>query len=330
MHLQSTNSPVGLGFDSQCLKTSFVFAYWFPLIGHSFHQEGTEVHVVDQLTQRVVLCSSLQSDRPDHIHAHLTHSSKEVFDSQSYPTAQCVRRFLFFSKRIPSAAFEHDEFLAVAFFYHIPFTTPGSIGAVSKHGIVHFIHEVLEYLAVVHIGARHHAANDQLTLGIHLRVVLVADAGIFVLLSPLASQSFCLPLAVSLPNSIGRSPFLILLFWSRLLCWPGASTKLASTILPSCPTSPCASIISSNRAKRRSLPLRPSRSHASRKSYNVLASGMASPRRSPRKCMKLKRSAICSSTEASLWPSNFCSMRTLNINNGSKGGRPLLLSSRVT
>ena len=246
MHLRSTNSPVGLGFESQCRKTSFVFAYWFPLIGHLFDQEGTAVHVVDHITQRVVLCSSLQSDRPDHIHAHLTHSPKEVFDSQSYPTAQCVCRLLFLSERMPSAALEHDEFLAVAFFYHIPFTTLRSRGAVSKHGIVHFIQEVLEYLSVLHIGARHHAANNQLTLGIHLRIVLVADAGIFVLLSPLTSQSFCLPLSVSLPNSIERSPFLILLFWSRLLCWHCTSTKLASTILPSCPKSPCASIISSN------------------------------------------------------------------------------------
>lgn len=42
----------------------------------------------------------------------------------------------------------------------------------------------MEYLSVVHIGARPHASNDQLTLGIHFCVVLVAEVGLFVLLSP--------------------------------------------------------------------------------------------------------------------------------------------------
>ena len=85
-------------------------------LAHSADQEGTAVQVVDQITQRVVLSSSLQSNGLDHVHSHLAHPTKDVFYSHSYPAAQCVRRLLFFCQRVPSAALEHDAFLAGAFF----------------------------------------------------------------------------------------------------------------------------------------------------------------------------------------------------------------------
>ena len=77
------------------------------------------------------------------------------------------------------------------------------------------------------------------------------------------------------------------------------------------------------------LPSRPPSSRRCLKSRIVLASGMTSPMRRPRKLLKLARSKICSSVASSLRPWNFCSTSTLNMSTGSKGGLPPLRQSRV-
>ena len=190
-------------------------------------------------------------------------------------------------------------------------------GAVGQHGLVFFVEQLLEHLAVMHVGRGGLGLKNK--LGLHM--VLPAIVGFVVLLRPT-------DFAVFLPTHgrvgvelLGPPAVLDALVLLRSLRWRGASVKLAVT--------PLLSSWRLKASKSLRLPSHPSASRRCLKSRIVLASGITPPMRRPRKFLKLVRSKICSSVASSLSPWNFCSTGTVNMSTGSKDGLPPLRQSRV-
>lgn len=110
--------------------------------------------------------------------------------------------------------------------------------------LVAIIRKCFRGLGIVHGYVRGHALLDELALGVHLRVALVAVVAVVALLRP-AYVGVLVPFLVGLPlfiilcvtdfliPQLAPSPSLISLFSLRLLCWRGTSTKLPSIITPS-------------------------------------------------------------------------------------------------
>ena len=78
-------------------------------------EEGIAIHIVNEVTEGIVLIGSDESDRSQSVHGHLAHASKNVFAAHSDTAAHFIGNKLFFTERTITVRLKQNEVLAVLF-----------------------------------------------------------------------------------------------------------------------------------------------------------------------------------------------------------------------
>ena len=123
-------------------------------------QAGVAVHIVNQVAEVVVLGGSFEPDAAAEVRSHLRHPREDVFHSHPHPADGVIGLLLGFAERVRSGGFAQQELLRVAL-DQMGFMLRAVVGAVGEHGLVAFIEELFEHLAVVDAGGGGAGAKDE-------------------------------------------------------------------------------------------------------------------------------------------------------------------------